>query len=733
MTGGLYRIRSVTAAKVEAETFTPADGLPVATPSRAFEDREGNIWVGTPMGLNRFAPANVVIEPSISIRARGADITASKDAVYVADGWPPPAPATGHSAQTIYAITDGEPRPLSIDIGDTMVLNAQGSDGVLIGSRKALVRLRDGIATAIPFPKEARGADLVSATQNEGDLWAVFGDRGLFRRRGDVWTQVTAPGLAMIPTTRMRVDRQGAVWLFDEDEVKRLSADRLDVYSAASGPNIGGTRAFVSDRRGVLLAGEQGVSFFDGRKFHTLSRWQAPFLNMVLGVIADDVGGTWFHTVSGIYHVSTQQLDQAFRDPAVQLDYQLFDTRDGFRSTGTLDQFGGTAVRGADGRLWFLNSDNLAWIDPKRLYRNPVPPPVSIKSLTAEGRSMDPSLVTKLDAGVSNLQIDYNAISLQSPDRVKFRYQLEGVDRNWVNAGERRQAFYTRLGPGQYRFHVIAANKDGVWNSTGASLQFEIPPTFVQSGWFVLLCTLVVALALWLLYSLRMWQVTAAIHSRHEERVAERERIARELHDTLLQGVQGLILKFQAITDEIPRDSPARQKMDQALDRADEVLIEGRDRVKDLRISPATGPDLPSAIGVMGAELAKEHSTRFNLSVEGSPRALGPIVREEILRIAHEALANAFHHARATKIETEIIYQRAELRLRFRDDGCGIDEAILKEGRPNHWGLAGMRERAKKIRASFEVWSRQGAGTEIELRVPARIAYMKYGRRWGWR
>ena len=444
------------------------------------------------------------------------------------------------------------------------------------------------------------------------------------------------------------------------------------------------------------------------------------------------MGGTWFHTVSGIYRVSTRQLAQAFRDPAVELDYQLFDARDGFRSTGTIDQFGGTAVRGPDGRLWFLNADNVAWIDPHRLYRNPVPPPVSIKSIKVGGRTLGPAEVRKLAAGISNLQIDYTALSLQSPDRVKFRYQLEGVDRSWVDAGDRRQAFYTRLGPGHYRFRVIAANHDGVWNTTGASLQFEIPPTFIQSGWFVLLCTLFAALALWLVYSLRMWQVSATIHRRHEERMAERERIARELHDTLLQGVQGLILKIQAVTEEIPPDSPARQKMEQALDRADDVLIEGRDRVKDLRISPATGPDLSSAIGTMGSELAKEHSTPFNLSVEGTPRLLDPIVREETLRIAQEALANAFHHARASKIETEIIYDRGELRLRFRDDGGGIDSAFLKAGRPGHWGLPGMRERARKIRARFEVWSRQDAGTEIELRVPARIAYIRSSRRWGW-
>jgi signal transduction histidine kinase len=196
--------------------------------------------------------------------------------------------------------------------------------------------------------------------------------------------------------------------------------------------------------------------------------------------------------------------------------------------------------------------------------------------------------------------------------------------------------------------------------------------------------------------------------------------------------VQGLILKFQDVAEEIQPDTAARRKMEAALDQADEVLIESRDRVKDLRTQPAAAPDLPQAIGAMGGELAKERSTVFNLSVEGTPRPLTPIVREEALRIAREALTNAFRHARAAKIEAEIIYHRRELRLRFRDDGCGIEGEILERGRPDHWGLPGMRERARKIRASFDVWSRKGAGTEIELRVPARVGYLRNGGRWSW-
>ena len=733
VTGGLYRIRSVTASRAELETFTPAEGLTAGVPGRVFEDREGDVWVGTSTGLNRFAPANVVTEPSISIRSMGAEIAASKDAVYVADGWPPPAPATGHSAQRIYAIADGAPRELVIPIGNVTVLNSVGGDDVLIGSREALIRLRNGVATTIPLPKGANGAGLVSARLDGDDLWAVIGERGLFRRRADVWTQVTAPGLATVPTTRLRVDRQHAVWLFDEEQIRRFTGDRLEVYSAANGPNIGGTNAFVADPRGVLLAGDQGVTWFDGRQFHTLSRRQAPFLGVVLGVVADDLGGTWFHTASGIYRVSTRQLEQAFRDPAARLAYQLFDARDGLQSAGTVAQFGSSAVRGPDGRLWFLNADNVAWIDPHRLYRNPVPPPVSIRSLTVEGHALDPAQARKLAAGVSNLQIDYTALSLQNPDRVKFRYRLEGVDRTWIDAGDRRQAFYMRLGPGHYRFHVIAANNDGVWNTTGASLPFEIPPTFIQSRWFVLLCAVLTALALWLVYSLRMRQVTAAIQSRHEERVAERERIARELHDTLLQGFQGLILRFQAIMEDLP-PGPERRQMDAALDRADEVLISGRDRVRHIRTLSRAG-DLGEALTEAAEASSEREKARFQLIVEGRPCALHPVVAEELAAIGREAILNASRHSRGQHINASLIYDRRGLTMSISDDGVGIDAEVLAAGsRTGHFGLLGMRERADKIEAKLTLSSRPGAGVKIEVFVPGHIAFAAAQREAGvWR
>ncbi|HEY0301853.1 MAG TPA: triple tyrosine motif-containing protein, partial [Rhizomicrobium sp.] len=313
--------------------------------------------------------------------------------------------------------------------------------------------------------------------------------------------------------------------------------------------------------------------------------------------------------------------------------------------------------------------------------------------------------------------------SLSVPERVRFRYRLEGVDDAWIDPIDRRQAFYTNLGPGEYRFRVIAANNDGVWNGKGATLTFSIPPTFVQTKWFALLCVLAGLVVLWLLYSLRLQQVAARIRGRMEERLSERERIARELHDTLLQGFQGLVLRFQAVADRIPAGEPLRRMMEDVLERADEIIVEGRDRVRNLRARDEDD-DLSRVLAATVEKLAPDSTVGFRLTSEGTPRAIHAVVRDEISKIGQEAVFNAIQHAEAKSIEIAVVYKRSELRVVIRDNGKGIDPHILgRGGREGHYGLIGMRERAKQIRAAFTLSSRPGAGTEIVLTVPASIAF----------
>jgi signal transduction histidine kinase len=334
------------------------------------------------------------------------------------------------------------------------------------------------------------------------------------------------------------------------------------------------------------------------------------------------------------------------------------------------------------------------------------------------------------------LQIEYTAGTLTIPERVHFRYKLDGLDTEWQDAGGLREAFYTNLEPGDYAFHVTASNNDGVWSTIGASLHFTISPAFYQTTWFRALCALVCLILLWFLYDLRIRQIRAKARSRLEERLAERERIARDLHDTLLQGVEGLLLRFQAVANRIPKREPTRELLERALVRADQLLDEGRDRVMNLRTGAAELGDLPQALAAAGEQLALVHPTQFRTRTEGVPRDLHPIVHEEMLFVGREALANAFRHAGASKIEAQVSYDDLVLKVWVRDDGRGIDADVLRVGRAGHWGLVGMRERARKIGANLDFWSKPGTGTEIELRLPARLAYRKkrrLGQRSWWR
>jgi signal transduction histidine kinase len=300
------------------------------------------------------------------------------------------------------------------------------------------------------------------------------------------------------------------------------------------------------------------------------------------------------------------------------------------------------------------------------------------------------------------------------------------------DAGNRRDAFYTNLGPRKYKFRVIACNNDGIWNETGASWSFEIEPAFYQTAWFHGLYVLAGATMIWLLYRFRLHQMTARVNLRYTERLAERTRIARELHDTLLQSFHGLMFRFQAARNMLPRrPEEAMQALDGSIARAEQAIAEGRDAIHALRSSTAVTNELAQAVRALGNEISHElasedsahGSARFHVVVEGPPRDLHPILRDEVYAIAREAVRNAFRQAEARNIEAEIRYSGGLLQLRIRDDGKGIDPGIVAEGRASHYGVPGMRERARRIGGKLDVWTATGAGTEIELSIPASIAY----------
>ena len=333
-----------------------------------------------------------------------------------------------------------------------------------------------------------------------------------------------------------------------------------------------------------------------------------------------------------------------------------------------------------------------------------------------------------LNHDAKNVEIDYTAFSLSIPEREFFRYKLEGHDAEWQEPGNRRQAFYNDLRPGKYRFRVIACNNDGVWNAEGATLDFRVEPAWYQTIWFRVSCVGGFVLLLWALYQLRLQQLQRQFNMTLEARVGERNRIARDLHDTLIQSVDGLMLRIQtALTEPDPKRS--RLMIEKALDSADEVMLEGRQRVTALRPEATTVKELSEALASYGQGLSEDHPATFSVALLGSPKDVDAFVRDEAYSIGREALGNAFQHADATKIEVEVTYDRRVVHMTVRDNGHGIDEQTLAGGRPGHWGLRGMRERAQIIGGKLVIRSRPGVGTEIDLEIPSDLAYEKGFRR----
>ena len=371
-------------------------------------------------------------------------------------------------------------------------------------------------------------------------------------------------------------------------------------------------------------------------------------------------------------------------------------------------------------------------VDPARLVGKAAPPPVHIESVIADHKTYSLKRGVRLPALTRDLEIDYTALSLGAPQKVYFRYRLEGRESDWQQPGTRRQAYYTDLRPGSYTFRVIACNSDGVWNDAGDTLAFSIDSAYYQTNWFRAALVAAFFVGLWALYRLRLHQIGREFNANLEGRVDERVRVARDLHDTLLQSFQGLMPVFQTARNLLPGQSDrAAEVLDEGLHDAADAIVEGRNAIQNLRAKPSVERDLDSLLTAAGQELAQSPEAEgsapaFRVVVEGSRQPLAPLLQDEIYRIGREMLRNAFRHAHAGRIEAEIRYDRGMFRLRIRDDGKGIDSSVLKEGAlTGHWGLPGMHERAKRMGGSLKIWSEPGAGTEAELTVPARVAYAK--------
>jgi len=710
------------------DLFDQSDGLSSNAVGRLYEDREGNIWAATNNGLDRFRDFAV---PTISVKQG----------------------LSNAAVQTVLAATDG-----SVWLGTREGLNRWNngqttiygklSSGLLEGTVGSLFQDVEGriwfaALRGVAYLDHDRftpvggltGLIVYSISADEsGTLWISDRIQGLLRLfAGSVveripWARLGHRGAA---TSLLPDPLQGGLWIgFWDGGVAYFKDGQVRAsYGAGDGLGEGRVANLQLDRDGTLWAAtEGGLTRVKNGRGATLASGNGLPCNTVNWAMEDDAHSFWLYMPCGLVHVARPELDAWVSDSKRKIQFTVFDSSDGVRTRAQAAGYSPQAVKATDGKLWFVTGDGVSVIDPLHLPVNKLTPPVHIEEVKADGKTYDASRGMRLPALVRDVWIDYTALSFAAPEKVRFRYKLEGQDTSWKEVINNREVQYTNLKPRQYRFRVMACNNSGVWNETGDTLDFSVDPAYYQTAWFQALCAAAFLTLLWGLYRYRLYQIAREFNVRLEERIGERTRLARDLHDTLLQSFQGLMLRLQVV-DELLPPGRAKEQLEQSLERGDQAIVEGRNAVHDLRSSTTTTNELAQAVKGVADELACEGAPAFRLMVEGAVRDLHPILRDEVYRIAREALRNAFTHARAHLVEAEITYGEQLLRLRIRDDGDGIAPDILEAGRSGHYGLGGMRERARQIGAKLDIWSGVGTGTEIDLSIPGSIAYGKSRKR----
>lgn len=692
------------------QRVTQEQGLSGMNPQTFFEDREGNVWIGTVNGLDQFRRNRVTPLPSKLDLVTPSLRADSDDKVRVgssgAGSWLMDASGRRYASAPHFFTSSATARDGRAALGTDQGIWLPGPGGAMIASP----------------PQALKDAMTVHSLAQDGggDWWASYLNLGIYRRHDGNWRKFSDPRLPAARVLSMLADRRGRVWIgYQGNRIAVVEHGDVSVLGAAQGLALGNVLSLFERNGHLWVAGELGAALHDGRRFVPLRAADGHALRGISGVVETAGGELWLHGHDGAFRIPAAQLRRFLRDGAA-VDYELLGVDDGL--TGAVQPTGPfpSMVEASDGRLWLSSHSGVMLIAPDQISRDATPPPVEIRAVESNGKAYPPDAPLTLPQGANNLHVVFSALGLSMPGRLAFRYRLDGVDHDWQGAGGRREAFYTNLGPGQYRFRVIAANKDGVWNTEGAALAVTIPPTFAQSLWFKLIGVLALAAALALAWRWRLAQMAGLIEARHIERLSERERIARALHDTFLQEAQGTILMMQLALEQMPPALPARAAMERGIGYIEQALIEGRDEVRGLRSPLRDDETLGQSLERFGLRLAAGLSASFRLEQKGAPYVLPVITTDEVFAIGREAICNAFRHAQATAIVVQLEYAPARLTLLVRDNGRGIAaDTLAQGGRSGHWGLVGMRERAARIGAALEIGNDEQGGAFMRLTLPS--------------
>jgi signal transduction histidine kinase len=698
-----------------AHAFTSKDGLSSDAACCALVDREGNVWIATTTGLDQFRLARVFAEPFFSADTSEKMIARSNDgSIYVAS-----------KRGVVLMPAGGLPR--RVVSGPWVICPARTSGIWAVSPKGHVIRIVDDVAieaSTVPVRDEESA---ICREDGAGRLWVRLYSMRLLWKDGGGWHEGVDPKTAgeLKDHWDLTNTPDGAIGFRRDESGLVLRRGRQQSFVDLRRTKIAPFTMATEGLRDIFVGGEEGLVRVRGSSIRTLPTSRFRWLARPRSLLQTPQGLTWLMKADDLTSVATAELDRAFDEPRAPLARRTYDRQDGMQGgTQGWGVAGPQAAVGGDGRVWFLTATDVMFADPSDRDRRSAPASVAIRSISANGTRYRDPISPVFQPGTRSLDITFAGLSLAIPNRVRFRYRLEGVDDAWVDPGTRRVASYSNLGPGRYRFTVLVANDEGVWNRRGTTLEFIIKPTVFQSWPFLLLCGAALLALIWFAYSLRLKAVIRQTRTRVMERMEEREHIARELHDTLLQSVQMLTLRFQMAVDRLPEDEPARWRLEQSINRADEVIADGRDRLRDLQPLDGDGDgDLTSIVSDIVARQEFDPATTIEIETVGTPRRLDPLILSEAKRIASEAIFNIWRHANASRVEIEVRYG-ASLNLRFADDGQGIDTFVLGQGgKPGHFGLPGMRERARRLRGDLTVQARAGGGTEVGLSIPGNVAY----------
>lgn len=686
-----------------------------------YEDRDSDIWFGDSYGLERlrdgmFAsygkaqglPSDnngpIYVDP----RGRTWFAPLSGGLYWLEDGHVGEVTADGLAHDVVYSIAGG---------GDEIWVGRQhGGLTELIDKGNAFSARTYTIADGLP-----QNSIFSVCRKDDGTIWAATLSAGVSRFENGRFTNFTSgSGFPSNTANDIIEASDGTMWFATPNGLASFANGHWRRLSENDGLPSSNVNTVAEDSTHTLwIATAGGLAYLSAGRVQALRNLPEIFREQIDGIAEDALGTLWMSTSDHVLQVSREPLVTGSLEES---DVHVYGMGDGLLGNEGVSR-DRSVVADQTGRVWFSLNRGLSVADPRHTAYRTAPISVRIESMSEGGNRVDFGRPVNLRAGVHSVVFKYAGTDLAAPERVRFRYWLEGADHHWSDSTAARQVTYSNLGYGHYRFRIIASNSDGLWNGPETVLSFSIEPAFWQTWTFRGICLVALSLAILGIYRLRVYQLTHRLNVRFQDRLAERTRIAQELHDTLLQGVLSASLQLDLAEEHLPADSPAKPLVGRVLELMRRVTEEGRNALHGLRKPEGDRTSLEMAFSRMRHEFALDNKIDYRVLVNGAPRPIRAAIRDEVYRIGREAIVNAFLHAQAENIEVEIEYASRHFRLLVRDDGCGIDPEVAQMGREGHWGLTGMRSRSEGIGASLKLRSRSGAGTEVELMVSDKIAF----------